>query len=537
LFTFGRGKKPLIMMKSSATILFFFVIIYSYQLFGQAGDLDTSFNTTGKVITAIGNNNDVAFSVSMQTDGKIVAVGNSKSGAYDFAITRYNSNGSVDNTFGVNGTAITDIGGSNNHALYGAVRPSGKIVAAGRAYMGVGTEDDFAVAQYNSDGTLDPNFGTGGTVTTAIGTGDNEGWGMALASDGKIVVAGWAYIALPYGFDKDFAVARYDSFGVLDNAFGTNGIVTTDYDTTAEEAHDVKIESAGKIIVAGEININGESDFMVARYATDGALDISFSNDGKVATSFGSNAYAFSIALQSDGKIIVAGYKGDLPNGDFALIRYNKDGTVDSTFGVNGIVITDINGSDDRCYAVALQADGKIVASGYASIGLTQRLCAVVRYNNDGSLDDGWGTDGIVTTAFGVSDDEFRGTTIQADGKIVACGYTFDQVNDDFALARYLPSFALGVVNFSLNENSAFIFPNPMQPSEQLEYILTNEETLSIGLYDVSGKLVQSFFTNEKRNAGEHKEQLKMNENLPAGSYILMLSNGSRSVSVKMVKQ
>ncbi|HYV95513.1 MAG TPA: T9SS type A sorting domain-containing protein [Chitinophagales bacterium] len=524
-------------MKSLATTLFFFAAIYSHQLFGQAGNLDSTFNGNGKVITPIGNNHDVAFSVFQQPDGKIVVVGNTKSGDYDFALTRYNSDGSLDASFGINGIAITDITGSQDHALYGAVKPNGKIVAAGNAYMGVGPEYDFAVAQYNPDGTLDPNFGTNGMVTTPIGTGSDEGYGMALQSDGKIVVAGYAYIDPPQGFDKDFAVVRYDTTGALDNSFGINGIVTTDYDSTTESAHDVEIQSNGKIIVAGEISVAGHSDFAVTRYAEDGTLDVSWNNTGKVTTALDSNAYAYSIALQEDGKVVVAGHTGDLPNGDFALVRYNKDGSIDSTFGINGIVITDIAGSDDECYAVYLQPDGKILAAGHGSIGLTQRLAAVVRYNADGSLDNTFGSGGKVTTAFGFSDDEYRGMTLQQDGKIVACGYTNNQGNDDFAVARYLTDLSLDVLSFSSGENSVFIFPNPIQSAEELEYTLTWDEILSIELYDVGGKLVQSFITNEKRTSGGHKEHLKINENLPAGNYVLTLSNGSHSVSVKMVKQ
>jgi len=523
-------------MKALATTLFFITIISS-QLFGQAGFLDSTFNSNGKVIMPIGNNNDVAFSVYIQPDGKIVVIGNTKSGDYDFALTRFNSDGSLDATFGVSGKAITDITTSNDHALFGAIRPNGKIVAAGRAYMGGGTEYDFAVAQYNSDGTLDANFGTNGTVTTAMGNGDNQGYGMALQVDGKIVIAGYAYDDPPFGFDQDFAIARYDTTGTLDNTFGTNGIVTMDFDSTAESAHDVKLENTGKILVAGEINIAGHSDFAIARYNQDGTPDISFSNDGRTTTALDSNAYPFSMMIQPDGKIVVGGHAGDLPNGDFALVRYNKDGTIDSSFGINGIVVTDVSGSDDECFAVSLQPDLKILAAGYASIGLTQRMCAVVRYNVDGSIDSSFGVNGRVMTAFGNTDDEFRGMALQQDGKIVACGYTNNGTNDDFAVARYLTDLALGVVNFSSEENSLFIFPNPIQSAAKLQYTLTQDETVSIALFDASGKMVQSFITNEKRTLGEHNEQLKMNKNLPTGNYLLTLSNGSHSVSVKMVKQ
>ncbi len=387
------------------------------------GDLDPSFGTGGKVTTAIGASSaDVAYAVALQSDGKIVAAGYSSNGANDdFALARYNTDGTLDTGFGTGGKVTTAIGSGDDRAYAVALQADGKIVAAGSS------SSDFALARYNTDGSLDSSFGTGGKVTTAIGPGNDVAYGVALQADGKIVAAGSS--------SGDFALARYNTDGTLDTGFGTGGKVTTAIGSSDDEATAVALQADGKIVAAGYSYNGANYDFTLARYNTDGLPDTGFFGSGKETTAIGSGSdIANALALQADGKIVAAGYSSNGAYNRFALVRYNANGVLDTVFDTVAI-----GSGSDFGYAVALQADGKIVAAGSSYNGVNYDF-ALARYNANGSLDAGFGTGGKVTTAIGSFTDFAYAVALQADGKIVAAGSSSNGANDDFALVRYLGS-------------------------------------------------------------------------------------------------
>ena len=393
------------------------------------GSLDTTFGTGGKVITDVTSGNDQGYAVAVQPDNKIVVVGfgiNSGTGA-DFALVRYNPNGSLDTDFGTGGKVTTNISG-NDVAYAVALQPDNKIVVAGYA-TNSGTGKDFALARYNPDGSLDTDFGTSGKVTTAIASGNvvDEAFAVAVQSDGDIVVAGDA--------NGDFGVARYNANGTLDTDFNSNGKVTTDFASGSDIARAVAVLDGNNVLVAGNaLSSSTGQDFALARYNSDGSLDSSFSSDGKVTTAIAAgsaNDLAHAMAVLSDGDIVLAGQAG----GDFGLARYNANGALDTGFGTGGKVTTDFSGGEDIASGVAVQADGKIVAAGHSVLTATSRDFALARYNADGSLDTSFGTGGKVTTAMasGTGEDRARGVALQADGNIVAAG----RAGNQFAVARY----------------------------------------------------------------------------------------------------
>jgi uncharacterized delta-60 repeat protein len=224
------------------------------------------------------------------------------------------------------------------------------------------------VLSYNSfaqDGSLDLSFGNGGKVITPIGLGQDIGYSVAIQADGKIVMAGSSYIV-----NDDFALSRYNSNGSLDLSFGTSGIVTTSIGSAGDVAHSVAIQTDGKIVVAGYSYINNHRDFALTRYNTNGSLDTSFDTDGKVTTPIGSSTdEGYAVAIQADGKIVVAGTTFNGSIFDFALIRYNSNGSLDLSFDIDGIVTTHIGSGTSFGYAVAMQADGKIVVAGFSDNG------------------------------------------------------------------------------------------------------------------------------------------------------------------------
>jgi uncharacterized delta-60 repeat protein len=400
------------------------------------GALDPSFGSGGEVTTDFGGS-DSAQAVAIQSDGKIVAAGLSGSG--DFALVRYNPDGSPDSSFGNGGTLTTDFGGFDAASAL-AIEPDGRIVAAGRSGSG-----DFALARYNPDGSLDPSFGSGGKLTTDFG-GFDAAFGVALQSDGKIVAAGQG------GSSFDFALARYNPDGSLDASFGTGGKLTTDF-AAFEAATAVAIQPDGKIVTTGSTS---SGDFALVRYNVDGSLDASFGG-GIVATNFGfSSAFGGALAIQTDGKIVAAGRAGT----DFLLARYTAGGSLDASFGSGGIVTTDFGGAIfDAAFGVALQSNGKLVAAGSAigAFGSSADF-AVARYNTDGSLDTSFGSGGRVTTDFDGFDVAF-GVALQADGKIIAAGQGGS--GSDFALARYLGDTSAIAVSVDIKPGES---PNPINP-------------------------------------------------------------------------
>ncbi|MRR18374.1 MAG: hypothetical protein EG826_18180, partial [Deltaproteobacteria bacterium] len=317
--------------------------------------------------------------VVIQVDGKIVVAGDYSDGAHSkIAVARYSGvDGSLDTSFNVTGVVTTAIGLNDDHAYGVALQNDAgiKIVVVGSSNNGV--NDSFAILRYTTNGILDSGFGTGGLVTTAIGTGNSAANGVAIQTNQLIVAAGYAF----NGTNNDFAVARYNMNGTLDGTFGTGGINRTPVGTGASVAKAVAVQSTDqKIVVVGQAVVGGSNDFAIVRYLTNGTLDTGFDTDGKVTTSIGTvNDIARAVKIAGGGKIVVAGSSNNGANDDFALARYNTDGTLDTVFNGTGKVTTAVGAGDDSAFGLALQTDGKIVAAGYSSNGSNNDF-ALTRY-------------------------------------------------------------------------------------------------------------------------------------------------------------
>ncbi|HSA59291.1 MAG TPA: hypothetical protein VLJ37_06355 [bacterium] len=430
------------MNKSTLLILGLLASSLPLQAPAAPGDLDTSFSGDGLVTLDVSAGDDIPEDVVLQGDGKIVTAGY-QSG--DFLVIRFNPDGSLDTDFGTGGKVATDFGG-NDSAQEIALQVDGKIVVAGATDVG------FALARYHTDGSLDSGFGTGGKVTTPSPDLGSFAYAMAIQSDGKIVVVGQETVSFTDPPKDDFVLARYQTDGSLDTSFGTDGIVITDIGGDYDQAYAVAVQSDGKIVVTGAGN--NSSTFATARYNSNGTLDISFGTGGLVTTDFGgAGAGAADLKIQADGKIVVAGYTNGGSDTDFALVRYNTNGSLDAAFGTGGKIITDISdgGAGDNINSIDLQEDGKIVAGGGAAtdlLGFSQDFC-VARYNVDGTLDTSFGGGaGFVTTDFQVGEgtDDIRAgiAGIQANGKIIAAGTFWDATAMDinYAIAKYLGNTA-----------------------------------------------------------------------------------------------
>ena len=386
----------------------------------QAGDLDNTFGVGGKVLTDISGENDEGQDVALQPDGKIVVAGFSPivagAGLVQFAVARYLPDGSLDPGFGNGGVVLTSFGSINALAQTVALQADGGIIAAGYTIDNETGTGGFALARYLPDGTLDTTFSGDGKLALNVGFGQVND--IVVQPDAKIVAIGTG------------GLARFQADGTLDATFGSGGLVSVDFDQFV-----AALQSDGKIVTAGSFTDVDpfQRGFALARFLPDGSLDTTFGTAGRVDTDVGDEGAISALMLQPDGKIVAAGTSLS-PGANFTLARYLSDGTLDTTFGGDGLVTTDFGvGVVSWAFGVGLQVDGKIVAAG---------LGGLARYLPDGTLDTTFGGDGIVID-FGGSD-----LVIQPDGRLVVGGFFSTTGNEggfDFALARYLAEPVPGV--------------------------------------------------------------------------------------------
>lgn len=405
----------------------------------------------GIVKTAIGTSQLwAADSVVLQPDGKIVVGGYGyvlDDTNYDFILARYNNDGSLDTSFSSDGYLIADFDLSNSYLKSLNLQPDGKILAIGYAHNDPNSNDATVVlARYNSDGSIDTSFDGDGKVATNIGS---RSWGFdsVIQPDGKIIVSGVSIS----GNDDQFTSIRYNPDGSLDSSFNSIGIVTSSSPGRSFLGRTCVLQTDGKLLVAGETYTTsvGDStnDFALMRYNSDGSLDTSFSEDGKVITDFASTTdSAFSICVQSDGKVLVAGLTvNSTTNLDIALARYNIDGSLDTSFSDDGKVTTTLgNSSSTYGFTVITQPDGKILVEGVA-INANGTGFIVVRYNSDGTLDNTFNNNGkaIIHTSLGDTPAETNGLALQYDGKIVLVGESYKLGGGDLTVLRLNPDGSL----------------------------------------------------------------------------------------------
>jgi uncharacterized delta-60 repeat protein len=409
----------------------------------SAGALDLTFGSGGIVTTDIASSNDAAYAVLIQPDGKVLAGGIANNPRGDFGLARYLADGSLDSSFGSGGTVMTNFGEDEQlNSL--AFQADGKIVAGGftaKLNPEIGGFDyDFALARYNPDGSLDSSFGgkgkSAGKVTTNLAVGQDILEAVAIQpTDGRILAAGRS--------KGDIILARYNSNGSLDTSFGSGGVVRTDLGGV-EEARAMTLTPGGNIIVAGSAGndflvarylSDGRLD---SSFGNQGVvvtpLDATRSD------------FADAVALQPDGRIVTAGTVFRVVDPETgavsrftALVRYDAQGNLDATFGDNGIVISDLKPGNEHAEALALDANGRLIVAAHVEGSSTANDFAVARYDSSGNLDPSFASGGLATVDFGnLGDDEPYTLDLQADGKIIVAGRS-QPVGGTmrFALARF----------------------------------------------------------------------------------------------------
>lgn len=397
----------------------------SIAIAAVAGSLDKRFDADGRLI-AVNGNNGLGRDIALQPDGKIVIVGQ---GNAVFAVTRLNPDGSFDTTFDGDGRVLTDVAGGLSDAISVEILPDGKILVSGYAASPGPTGQDFALVRYNSNGSLDTTFDTDGKVTTDFGSATIEAaMNILIQEDGKYVLAGRTVAA-----GNDYAIARYNTDGSLDTTFDADGKVVISPTPGNDLMWSAAIQANGRILVAGSF-AGATADFGVIRLTTSGALDPQWDGDGIVSTDIaGTTDQATGLAIQADGRIVAAG-SASMTTTDFAIVRYNANGTLNAAgFGTGGKVTTDFNSSTDTANGIVIQPDGRIVAIGQSNQNGTTDV-AIARFTSDGALDTSFDGDGRVVTDFSGSDSANEGV-LTPDGKLLAIGYA--DSGGGAAVARY----------------------------------------------------------------------------------------------------
>ncbi len=476
-------------------ILFpFYLIGISITINAQPGTLDQSFGNNGTVIT---DGFATCYSAALQSGQRIVLGG---SGGAGFLLARYLRDGQLDSSFGINGKVDADLGMYDEISSI-AIQNDDKIVAAGYEYTDFFYDEfgdahynmNFALARFLPNGIIDSSFGTNGKVITDFGQYE-WGYSVLIQPDGKIVMGGTIAPPPPYEPIENFLVVRYLPDGNIDQSFGDQGKVITDV-YSKDILRTLELQKDGKIVAAGSTNKVGTSNsgkFALTRYLPDGSLDVSFGNGGIVIDDFGKNDEEIrDLAIQPDDKIVATGFANanlGFFNMTMALSIFNADGSLDTLFGTSGKVTIKFTEGISRAESVTLQPNGKIVVAGEVFISDYQNF-ALTRVDANGNTDAAFGTNGKVTTDFG-GDDYSRSCLLQNDGKIVLAGNSFDlntQINH-FALARYIGE---------PTQSHLITKINSYLRNNVLAWYSTNNR--NVNYYSVQRSTNGSSFTEEKR--------------------------------------
>jgi uncharacterized delta-60 repeat protein len=420
------------LLSSTSLILFL-----SFSTYAQTGTLDTQFGNAGKAVTDF-HSSDIVVASMIQPDNKIVVAGTTNATAPldSFALVRYQTNGALDPTFGIAGKLTTSFGGETQ-CFDAVLQPDGKIIAVGSAYSTSTFTTNFALVRYKSNGSFDSSFGANGKAMVAIPQQDGILNCVTLQADNKIV-AGASLAGL-------FTIVRFNTNGKVDSSFGVNGISQlSPFRPHINPPTSILVQPDGKIVAVSGSDSAQKHSFFIARYLSTGHLDSSFGNNGYTSTIMQDataifNCYASKVKMQTDGKLVVCGtLTTDIQNTDFGIARYQKNGRIDSSFGVNGKIITDFAGKYDNAYSIAIQSDNKIIVAGDATENIFSDF-GIARYLANGNLDAAFGDSGKIVMSMGTYYDYARSVNLQSDGKIVVAGYgdNGDGQGDNFIVVKY----------------------------------------------------------------------------------------------------
>jgi uncharacterized delta-60 repeat protein len=505
--------------------------------FSQNWGLDQDFNSVGfNTANMIVNGDDYAECSTIQSDGKILIAG------YGLRIARFNTNGTLDTSFANSGYTLSY--GNNvslNYIKQIIITPTNKILVVGAIYT---NKWYLYLAQYNENGTLDTTFGVGGRKNIDVGPSITMTVGNAIyTSDNKIFIATTSYFS-----DGDFNITKCNKFGELETAFGGTGIITYDgmgYDQGGK----ITLRSDGKLLLSGNSNVNPANgtykQYVQMLINSDGTLDTTFGTSGKVLTNLATNNTQVinDMYLLTDNSILVTG-SIVITNStiyDGFVAKFNANGTLDTSFGTNGIsqvFFTDTDGSQaitDMVNKITVQNDGKIIIAGFSNGAGNISKFSVALLNSTGTFDETFGNNGTMTFPINGFNDVITDVKSQSDGKIVVSGQTkINNLDRSYVVARLTPNSTLTTLETTSTIPSIQLYPNPAKETITINglnsYFSTSK--INLTLWSIEGKALKSLnLTN-----GNDSYELLLST-LSSGIYMLKISDGSKVITQKFVKE
>ena len=324
----------------------------------------------------------------------------------------------------------------------------------------------------------------------------------------------------------------------MDGTFGIGGTVVTVINNINDVATSVALRKYSKILLAGWSYEGWTSSFALVQYNHDGSLDQTFGAGGKIITSFPSGSVVWALAIQKDDKVLVAGESYDGKCVNFTLVRYNVKGSLDSTFGVNGQVVSKIGMGNNSAMALKIQSDGKILAAGHSLNDDSNYVFTLVQYDSIGGLDKTFGNNGVVVTSISGFSDWAYSMAIQNNGKIILGGVAhYSDTVSSFAIAQYLPGLNTGIIYPKAVRNSISVYPDPVANRATLSYSLAEPSIVNISLIDINGKLLKTFIYNQIQETGPHLQDIFLSDGLASGPYLIITSINGRCSPMKIIKK
>ncbi|QHI34863.1 hypothetical protein IMCC3317_02080 [Kordia antarctica] len=510
-------------MKKIACI---FLLFFIAKLSSQNISLDTTFGTDGFQDSL--SNGNFLNSAILLPDGKILISG-TLNASTEFFIAKYNVDGSPDTSFGTNGFIITNSISNQKETIYGMdVQSDGKIIVVGQSDINPSLSGFYyhaLLARFNADGSTDTTFGTNGYVKTELGSDDDYLSDIQITATGDIYVVGYSKeTATGYSTAK---IAKYDALGNLDTAFATNGIQTVSL-AKGVNLNEISVQNDGTLFLSGSsIDLNDNKDTLLVKLDVTGNFDASFGTNGMQLTDIGyTNEYITDFVLHNN-KILATGTVSGtsfLPH--TILMRFNLDGTLDTTFSIDGFHIETPDASNYSTSfgkKISVLPDGTILASGHA-IGNNNYDLFLIAFNDDGTRVTNFGTNGQYLHQVSARQDYSSDLLIQPDGKIIVTGaYSSTSTNKRNMLIRFKDAYVLSNAEFEL-EDTVVMYPNP---TANTLHIKTNTSIEKIIIHTLSGQLVKEIISSENTVAIDF---------LASGTYIIKVISSQGTIVSKFIK-
>lgn len=475
----------------------------AYPVLAQYGTVDDSFGVTGYAVPIATQWDELGNGMALNSSGEILLYGTI--GTTSHITGKLNSVGADVTSYGTNGFQQGYSSGSVMVVTNGLIQIDDKLIVIGHGYAGSSSDHEIQVARYQTDGTLDTDFGTSGHVLVNPTVGRDQSGKAVLLADGSVVIAGTSDIS----GSSNLMLVKLNSSGVLDATFGIGGVAIHST-ATIDVGYDVTTDSQGRYVLVGtRYDTNAEQ--LMVRFLADGTLDATFGSNGEAAVTPANTSEFKDVAVQLDGKYVACGKERHSNGNDsITVTRFNTDGTLDNSFANNGFFRRDmglINYADD----IIILPDGSILIGGSFQDFDWGYQFQLTHLNADGSVDQAFGVNGTATAGYYTFDEYFAEMKLDAQGGILMAGKT-NFSSDKFLVTRI--DFTGTPTSIIEDEKSLLgLYPNPNSGSFTLKWDDKNEIS-HLHLVDMSGRILKSY---QVGNSGT----IQISEHVSPGAYIL----------------